>query len=100
MLSLNSYQVSWLSILSVAFLFGFCLEASWPLALYCQETEVGVSEANVGIAASLYISISNIGAAVLPILFPLLFKTSLLNFVAIFGGLIFCVALWTVVKRK
>jgi MFS family permease len=96
----NSYGVSWLFIILMAFLFGFCLEASWPLALYCQETEEGVSEANVGIAASLYISISNIGAAVLPVLFPLLFKTNLLNFVAILGGLIFCVALWAVVKRK
>jgi|SRR5271157_296194 len=92
--------LSLLSIISMAFLFGFCLEASWPLALYCQETEEGVSEANMGIAASLYISISNIGAAVLPVLFPLLFKTNLLNFIAILGGLIFCVALWVVVKRK
>jgi hypothetical protein len=32
-----------------------------------QETEEGVTDANVGIAASLYISISNIGAAVLPV---------------------------------
>jgi len=100
MLASNSYGVSWLFIVLMAFLFGFCLEASWPLALYCQETEEGVSEANVGIAASLYISISNIGAAVLPVLFPLLFKTNLLNFIAILGGLIFCVALWAVVKRK
>jgi len=93
-------SLSLLFIISMAFLFGFCLEASWPLALYCQETEEGVSEANMGIAASLYISISNIGAAVLPVLFPLLLKTNLLNFIAILGGLIFCVALWAVVKRK
>ena len=99
-LALNSFEMSWLYIIPVALLFGFCLEASWPLALYCQETEVGVSEANVGIAASVYISMSNIGAAVLPVLFPLLFKTNLLNFIAIFIGLIFCIALWTVVKRK
>jgi hypothetical protein len=52
------------------FLFGFCLETSWPLALYSQETEEGVSEANVGIAASLCISISNAGAAVLAVLIP------------------------------
>jgi MFS family permease len=96
----SSSAVSLLFIMLTAFLFGFCLEASWPLALYCQETEEGVSEANVGIAASLYISISNIGATVLPVLFPLLFKTNLLNFIAILVGLILCVALWTIIKRK
>lgn len=100
MLASNSYGVSLCSFIPMAFLFGFCLEASWPLALYCQEIEAGVSEANAGIAASLFISISNIGAAVLPVLFPLLFKTNLLNFIAILGGLIFCVALWAMVKRK
>ncbi|HVP16765.1 MAG TPA: MFS transporter [candidate division Zixibacteria bacterium] len=99
-LASNSYGVSSLFIILMAFLFGICLEASWPLALYCQETEEGVSEANVGIAAGLYISMSNIGAAVLPVLFPLLFKTNLLNFIAILGGLIFCVALWTIIRRK
>jgi MFS family permease len=96
----NSYGFSLPFVIVAAFLFGFCLEASWPIALYCQETEEGVSEANVGIAASLYISLSNIGAAVLPVLFPLLFKTNLLNFIAIFGGLILCVALWASVNRK
>jgi MFS family permease len=96
----DSYGFSLPFVIVAAFLFGFCLEASWPIALYCQETEEGVSEANVGIAASLYISLSNIGAAVLPVLFPLLFKTNLLNFIAIFGGLILCVALWASVNRK
>ena len=100
MLASNSYGVSLWFIMLMAFLFGFCFEASWPLSLYCQETEEGVSEANVGIAAGLYISISNIGAAVLPVLYPLLFKTNLLNFIAILGGLILCVALWAAVKRK
>ena len=100
MFASNSYGVSWLYIVPFALLFGVCVEASWPLALYCQETEAGVSEANVGIAASFYISMSNIGAAVLPVLFPLLFKTNLLNFIAVFGGLILCIALWAMVKRK
>ena len=100
MFALNSYVFNLWSFIPVAFLFGFCLESSWPLALYCQETEEGVFEANVGIAASLFISISNIGAAALPVLFPILFKTNLLNFIAVLAGLIFCVSLWTVVKRK
>jgi MFS family permease len=100
MFAFNSCGISWLLIISVAFLFGVCLQTSWPLALYSQETEEGVSEANAGIAASLYISISNIGAAVLPVLFPLLFKTNLSNFVAILVGLILCTAPWGIVKRK
>ena len=66
------YHCSWMLMILVAFLFGVCFQASWPLALYSQETEEGVTEANVGIAASLYISISNIGAAVLPVIFPIL----------------------------
>jgi MFS family permease len=101
--SMNNYDVttiSWILVAFIAFLFGVCFQASWPLALYSQETEEGVSEANVGISASLYISISNIGAAVLPVIFPLIFKTNLLNFVAIFIGLIICLLIWAVVKRK
>jgi MFS family permease len=95
-----SYQVSWLLMIPVAFLFGVCFQASWPLALYSQETEEGVTDSNVGIAASLYVSISNIGAAILPVIFPLLFKDVLQNFIAILIGLIICVLLWGVVKRK
>ena len=95
-----SYHVSWLFMIPVAFLFGVCFQASWPLALYSQETEEGVTDSNVGIAASLYVSISNIGAAVLPVIFPLLFKDVLQNFIAILIGLIICVLLWGVVKRK
>jgi hypothetical protein len=84
----------------IAFLFGVCFQASWPLALYSQETEDGVTEANVGISASLYISVSNIGAAVLPVVFPLVFITSLANFIAIFAGLFICLLIWAIVKRK
>ena len=99
----KSYDVtaiSWLLIVIIAFLFGVCFQASWPLALYSQETEEGVSEANVGVAASLYISISNIGAAVLPVIFPILFPDNFTHFVAIFVGLLICLLIWGVVKRK
>ena len=96
----NYYNASWLLIVPIAFLFGVCFQASWPLALYSQETEEGVTDANVGIAASLYISISNIGAAVLPVVFPLIFTTTISNFIAITVGLIICILLWAIVKRK
>ncbi len=96
----NYYLASWLLIVPVAFLFGVCFQASWPLALYSQETEAGVSDANVGIAASIYISISNIGAAVLPVVFPILFPNTFTNFIAITVCLIICLLLWGVVKRK
>ena len=101
--AMNSYSVtsiSWLLVMLVAFLFGICFQASWPLALYSQETEEGVTEANVGIAASLYISISNIGAAVLPVIFPIVFTTSLGNFAAVLVCLLICLLVWGVVKRK
>ena len=96
----NYYSASWLLIIPIAFLFGVFLQASWPLALYSQETEEGVTDANVGIAASLYISISNIGAAVLPVVFPLIFTTNISYFIAITAGLIICILLWAIVKRK
>jgi len=94
------YNASWLFVIPVAFLFGICFQASWPLALYSQETEDGVTESNVGIAASLYVSISNIGAAVLPVVFPLLFPEALQSFIAVLISLIVCVFLWLIVKRK
>jgi MFS family permease len=99
----NDYSVTavnWILIVAIAFLFGVCFQASWPLALYSQETEEGVSEANVGIAASLYISISNIGAAVLPVVFPLLFPDNFTHFTAITIGLVICLLIWGIVKRK
>jgi MFS family permease len=99
----NSYDVTalnWILIVFIAFLFGVCFQASWPLALYSQETEEGVSEANVGIAASLYISISNIGAAVLPVIFPILFPDNFTHFIAITIGLLICLLIWGIVKRK
>lgn len=99
----TSYDVAainWILIVFIAFLFGVCFQASWPLALYSQETEEGVNEANVGIAASLYISISNIGAAVLPVIFPILFPDNFSHFVAITIGLLLCLLIWGIVKRK
>ena len=93
------YDITWLLFVLVAFVFGACFQASWPLALYSQETEKGVSDANVGIAASLYISISNIGAAVLPIIFPILFPTQITTFIAILVGLFICSFLWTTTKK-
>jgi len=53
----------------------------------------------VGIAASLYISISNIGAAVLPVIFPILFPTQIATFIAVLAGPIICILLWAVTKK-
>jgi len=99
-ISYDVTAINWVFIVIIAFLFGVCFQASWPLALYSQETEEGVNEGNVGIAASLYISISNIGAAVLPVVFPILFPDNFSNFVGIFVGLLICFLVWFVVKRK
>jgi len=97
--SLYQYDITWLLLVLVAFIFGACFQASWPLALYSQETEKGVTEANVGIAASLYLSISNIGAAVLPVIFPILFPTQIATFIAVLAGLIICILLWAITKK-
>jgi len=94
------YNLSYLLIIPIAFIFGLCLQASWPLALYSQETEEGVTEANIGISASLYISLSNIGAAVLPVIFPILFKNDSSYFIAILIGIIIGLILWGIVKKK
>lgn len=99
---LHITNMSWLLVLITAFFFGLCLQASWPLALYSQETESGVTEANVGIAASLYVSISNIGAAVLPVVFPILFPFAggIVPIAAVLGALLSCLILWLAVKRR
>ena len=101
-LHINITYMNWLPVLFVAFFFGLCLQASWPLALYSQETEPGVTEANVGIAASLYVSISNIGAAVLPVVFPILFPFTggIVPIAAVLGALVICLMLWLAVKRR
>jgi MFS family permease len=97
---LYSNNYTWLLLVLVAFLFGACFQAPWPLALYSQETEKGVTEANVGIAASLYMSISNIGAAVLPVIFPILFPTQIATFIAIFAGVFICIVLCAILKKS
>jgi MFS family permease len=97
---LYQLDMTWLLLILIAFLFGTCFQASWPLALYSQETEQGVTDANVGIAASLYISLSNIGAAVLPVIFPLLFPTQVATFLAVLAGLCICLLLWAFTKKR
>ena len=100
--AMNAYDASnlnWMMIAVLAFVFGFFFQASWPLALYSQETEQGVTDANVGIAASLYISVSNIGAAVLPVIFPILFPSPVATFIAVLAGLLICILLWGITKR-
>jgi hypothetical protein len=82
------------------FFLAACFQASWPLALYSQETEKDVTEANVGIAASLYISVSNIGAAVLPVVYPLLFPSQMATFIAVLVGVCICIGLWVVTKKR
>lgn len=90
-----------ITYLLVAFLFGVFLQASWPIALHCQETEKGVDGRNEGIAASLYISISNVGGAVLPVIIGKIADESLRN--AFFTILVYLLAflfLWVIVRKK
>ena len=90
----------WLLPIILAFLFGFALQASWPIALYCQETEKGVNEANEGVASGLYISLSNIGAAILPVAFGYIEKDVPLCFSGISACIFILVLLWALVKRS
>lgn len=84
----------------IAFLFGVLLEASWPVALHCQETEKGVDEGNIGIAASLYISVSNVGGAILPVIIGRVADNSIQNaFILLAVYLIVFTLLWSVVKK-
>lgn len=93
-------KISFFVYLLIAFLFGIFLQASWPIALHCQETEKGVNEKNEGIAASLYISISNIGGAILPVLIGKIADYSLKNaFFAIIIYLLIFLLLWSIVKK-
>ncbi|KAA0006828.1 MAG: MFS transporter [Thermoplasmata archaeon] len=87
--------------LLISFLFGVCLQATWPVALHCQETEKGVNEKNVGIAASLYISVSNVGGAILPVAIGKVADQSLNNaFILLLAYLVIFTILWGIVKRK
>jgi len=93
-------EASFFIYLGVAFLFGVFLQASWPIALHCQETEKGVDEKNEGIAASLYISISNIGGATLPVIVGKIADSSLQNaFLTILIYLLLFFILWATVKK-
>lgn len=94
-----SYSFSWYLCILLAFLFGFTFQASWPLALYCQETEKGVTEANEGIASGLYISLSNIGAATLPVAFGYIQKNISLSFSALSLCIALLLLLWALVRR-
>jgi len=94
------FNAPFIAYLSIAFLFGIFLEASWPVALHCQETEKGVDEKNVGIAASLYISVSNVGGAILPVIIGKVADSSLQNaFVLLLGYLVIFLVLWGTVKK-
>lgn len=95
-----NFKFSFFFYLLIAFLFGIFLQASWPIALHCQETEKGVDERNEGIAASLYISVSNIGGAILPVVVGKIADISLKNaFMLIAIYLIIFLLLWAMVKR-
>lgn len=54
-------------IFIACFIFGFFLQGSWPVALSMQETEKGVNQSNEGVAASMYMIGSNVGAALIPV---------------------------------
>ena len=93
-------DLSFAIYLLIAFLFGIFLQSSWPVALHCQETEKGVNERNEGVAASLYISISNVGGAILPVIVGKLADASLENaFIAILAYVIAILLLWGMIKK-
>ncbi|MCD6222755.1 MAG: hypothetical protein J7K12_03625, partial [Thermoplasmata archaeon] len=75
------------------------LQAGWPIALHSQETEKGVTKENEGIASSLFISISNVGGAVLPVLTGYLEKSIAMAFAGIAAYILACFILWIAVRR-
>ena len=87
-------------LLLISFLFGVFIEASWPIALHSQEIEPGVTKENEGIASSLYISISNVGGAILPVLIGYIEKSIKLAFIGIMIYLILCLSLWVIIKKN
>ena len=95
------FETSFFLYISIAFLFGVFLESSLPVAFHSQETEKGVNEKNVGIAASLYISVSNVGGAILPVIIGKVADSSHENaFAILLAYLVVFVLLWAMVKRK
>ena len=94
-------ELSFFVYILIAFLFGLSIQASWPVALHCQETEKGVDEKNVGIAASLYISVSNIGGAILPVILGNVSDSSHQSaFLLLLSYLVIFTLLWALVKRR
>ena len=86
-------------LLLISFLFGVFLQAGWPIALHSQETEKGVTKENEGIAASLFISLSNVGGAVLPVLTGYLERNMDIAFAGIAIYIIACFILWIAIRR-
>ena len=86
-------------LILISFLFGVFLQASWPIALHSQETEKGVTKENEGIASSLFISISNIGGAVLPVVTGYMEGNVKLAFIGIAVYILICLLVWAGVKR-
>lgn len=94
------YASSYSLLLLISFLFGVFIEAGWPIALHSQEVEPGVTKENEGIASSLYISISNVGGATLPVLIGYIEKSVKFAFIGITIYLILCLLLWAIIRRK
>ncbi|KAA0005745.1 MAG: MFS transporter [Thermoplasmata archaeon] len=93
------YIHSYAALLAISFLFGVFLQAGWPIALHSQETEKGVTKENEGIASSLFISISNVGGAVLPVLTGYLEKSIAMAFAGIAAYILACFILWLAVRK-
>jgi len=87
------------ALLAISFLFGVFLQAGWPIALHSQETEKGVTKENEGIASSLFISISNVGGAILPVVTGYLEKSIEMAFAGIAAYILACFILWIAVRR-
>lgn len=86
-------------LLLISFLFGVFLQAGWPIALHSQETEKGVTKENEGIAASLFISLSNVGGAILPVVTGYLERSVEMAFAGIAIYVIACFILWISIRR-
>jgi len=93
------YVSSYAFLLIISFLFGVFLQAGWPIALHSQETEKGVTEENEGIASSLFISISNVGGAILPVLTGYFENDLKMAFMAVMAYLVLCFIAWVAIRR-
>ncbi len=88
------------ALMTISFIFGIFLQASWPIALHSQETEKGVTAENEGIAASLYISISNIGGATLPVITGWLENNINLAYISVAIYVLLFLIAWVAVRRR